>query len=127
MCGTDHQVMARHCRLQGSGIENVHVLAHHTRTRAEFRGVAGDGGDAVTTTQGLFQQLAAGTAGGTNDCDLAHEQCSSSGVTQRVTGGIPTRAWEQSFNYSVNTSYHFISPLATFALSSRELSSPRVG
>jgi hypothetical protein len=27
----------------------------------------------MTATQGFFQQLATGTAGGTNDCDLAHD------------------------------------------------------
>jgi hypothetical protein len=27
----------------------------------------------MATTQGFFQQLATGTTGGTDDCDLAHD------------------------------------------------------
>ena len=55
------------------GIKGIDILGDHPGTRADLRGVAGDSGDAMATTQGFFQQLATGTAGGTNDCDLAHD------------------------------------------------------
>jgi hypothetical protein len=65
--------MASDCRLQRFGIEGIDILGDHTGTLTDLRSVAGDRGNAVTTTQGFFQQLATGTTGGTNDCDFAHD------------------------------------------------------
>jgi hypothetical protein len=65
--------MASERRLQRFGIEGIDILGDHTGTLADLRGVSGDRGNAVTTTQGFFQQLATGTTGGTNDCDFAHD------------------------------------------------------
>ena len=59
--------------LQRCGIQHIDILADHTGTRADLRSVAGDSGHAMATTQGFFQQLATGTTGGPNDCDLAHD------------------------------------------------------
>ncbi|MND84599.1 hypothetical protein D3C80_764940 [compost metagenome] len=73
MCGADDYVMARNRSLQRSGIKGIDGLADHTFTRVYFRCVAGNGGNAVTAPQGLFQQLATGTTGGTDDCDFAHD------------------------------------------------------
>jgi hypothetical protein len=58
--------------LQRFAIKGIDILADHTGTLADLRRVAGNGGDAVTTTQGFFQQLAAGAASGPDDCDFAH-------------------------------------------------------
>jgi hypothetical protein len=65
--------MASDCRLQAFGVEGVNIFADYTGTLTDLRGVAGNRGNAVTTTQGFFQQLATGTTGGTNDCDFAHD------------------------------------------------------
>ena len=69
----DDDVVPLDGRLQGTGIQRIDVARDHPRTLADFRRVAGDRGNAVTATQGFFQQLATGTTGGTDDCDVAHD------------------------------------------------------
>lgn len=74
MRGAEHHIMASNGVLQGLGVVDIDILDHHSRTLTQFfRGIAGNGRDAVTTTQGFFQQLAAGTTGSPDDCDFAHD------------------------------------------------------
>jgi len=73
---TEHRIDACDRLLQGGTVLGIQCLGGYTFTPLQLRWVTGNGHHTVATAQGFFQQLAAGTAGGANDCDLAHRKCS---------------------------------------------------